>query len=84
LACLVPCCHGVFGYGTHGRVVVVEVVDPWFGFLEEFSCSVAEELVDADLYFERRIAEGAIEGVVLGADERDGFVGGFGAEDVAE
>ncbi len=29
-----------------------EVVYAWGGFLEKFSCAVAEELVDADLDFE--------------------------------
>lgn len=63
---------------------MVEVVGSRGGFLEEFASAVAEEFVDADLDFEGLVAVGAVSVEIVRVDEGDGFVGGFGAEDVAE
>lgn len=63
---------------------MVEVVGSRGGFLEEFPRAVTEEFVDADLDLEGEIAVIAVSVKVVRVDEGDGFVGGFGAEDVAE
>jgi hypothetical protein len=45
---------------------------------------VAQELVEADLDFEGFVFVFVIDVLVGGGDEGDGFLGGGGAEDVAE
>ena len=51
---------------------------------EELAGAMAEELVDANLDLEGGVAVALVKGEIVGADEGDGFVGAFGAEDVAE
>jgi hypothetical protein len=45
---------------------------------------MAEEFVDSDLNFECGVSVLSVEFVVLWTNEWDGFVGSFGAEDIAE
>lgn len=61
MAGLVPARDGLAGKGIDGRVLVVEVVFPWCGFLEEFAAAVAQEFVEADLDFEGWIAVVAVD-----------------------
>lgn len=62
---------------------MIEVESAWGGFLEQFAGAVAKELVDADLDFEGAVAIFLVDVEIFRTDERDGFVGPFGAEDVA-
>lgn len=71
-------------HGAEGGVLPVEVEDARRGFLEQFAGAVAKEFVDADLDFEGGVAVGGVAVQVGRMDKGDGFVGGFGGEDVAK